>query len=475
MDHLSKITTINDIAQCLELYQRRGDKIVHAHGCFDLLHLGHMKYLEAAKSAGDVLVVSVTADKYVNKGLNRPVFSQSQRAEMLAALSIVDFVLVNDHESAVPVIMAIKPKFYAKGKDYANSPDDVRLEQERKAVEAHGGKIIFTDEITFSSTELINKNLSVHKPPMRKPFDFASKRILLIGDVMLDHYVYGTAARLSPEAPVPVLKFEREDFRLGGAGTVLRNLDSLGAETTFVSVVGNDYSGNQIISLVGEVKNCIPYLIKEYKRPTTVKTRHIAGHNQIARIDNETTENISRRTIEQILSHVNPHSYDAIIISDYGKGVVLPTCQEIIKSAGSIPIIIDPKNEWFGLYSGATLITPNLPELINATHKEIKSEQDIINRCVELRNQYNIKNILVTRGADGMLLKTFDDNHFSIPAVAKEVYDVTGAGDTVVAVLALAASIGMSLIDAAKLANKAAGVVVGKVGSAAITMDELCG
>lgn len=305
--------------------------------------------------------------------------------------------------------------------------------------------------------------------------DFSNKRILLIGDVMLDHYVYGTAGRLSPEAPVPVLRVEREDFRLGGAGTVLRNLSSLGAKTTFVSVIGNDMDGHKITGLVGEVKNCTPYLIQERDRLTTVKTRHIAGHHQISRVDKETTDLILDRTISSVLSKVEPALYDAIIISDYAKGLIQPVCEEIIALADDAPVIVDPKSTWFGLYSGAFMVTPNMPELSAATEFPIKTEENIIDRCNELMATYNIENILVTRGADGMLLQTMGTDALIIPAVAKEVYDVTGAGDTVIAVLALAIASNIPLNQAAALANKAAGVVVGKVGSVAITLGELCG
>lgn len=303
--------------------------------------------------------------------------------------------------------------------------------------------------------------------------DFSSKKILLIGDVMLDHYVYGSALRLSPEAPVPVLKVEREEFRIGGAGTVLRNLSSLGAKTTFISVIGDDLDGNKVTHLVGDVKNCTPYLIQEKGRLTTVKTRYIAGHHQISRVDKETTDFIHDRTIQLILSKIET-DYDAIIISDYAKGIITPVCQEIIKKAAGIPVIIDPKSTWFGLYSGAHIITPNLSELGAATDEPIKTTENINDRCRDMMANYNIKNILVTRGAEGMLLRRENGQSIVIPAVAKEVYDVTGAGDTVVAVLALAIASDMSLTAASMLANKAAGIVVGKMGSVAVGLEELC-
>lgn len=287
--------------------------------------------------------------------------------------------------------------------------------------------------------------------------DFSGCKVLLIGDVMLDRYVYGTASRLSPEAPVAVLMGERVEQSLGGAGNVLRNLTALGAKVTFISVVGCDKEGHDITALVGE-EPCLPYLITAVERKTTVKTRHIAGHQQLTRVDWETSKSINLNNEQQIINEARRNmDCDVVILSDYGKGIFSrDVTQGIIEVAQGKPIVVDPKNPDWSIYSGATVITPNEHEMY---------EWDI-------SSTFDGKYTLITQGKNGMTLDD-GDSEIHIPATAKQVYDVTGAGDTVVAVLALGVAKGMSMLDAAKLANAAAGVVVGKPGTATVSPAEL--
>lgn len=312
---------------------------------------------------------------------------------------------------------------------------------------------------------------------------FEDCKILCIGDVMLDKYVYGYVERISPEAPVPIHCKEYEAIRIGGAGTVLRNITALRASAYFVSVIGADNESHQLTHILGNIPNTIPYLIVDQDRVTTCKTRFMAGTHQVSRADYETTHPISKRIEAQIIDHVRNHmdECDAVTLSDYGKGIFSKSLVESIvecANAAHIPVIVDPKSPDFTTYDGATVITPNLSELFkaalfsSAVPDSMKQSRDVESIAPLLMGA--CKNILVTRSKDGMTLIDAQGQTHHIPAAAKEVYDVTGAGDTVVAVLALGMAAGLALPDVARLANKAAGIVVGKMGAATVSREELC-
>jgi D-beta-D-heptose 7-phosphate kinase/D-beta-D-heptose 1-phosphate adenosyltransferase len=299
--------------------------------------------------------------------------------------------------------------------------------------------------------------------------DFRGKKILVVGDVMLDRYVYGRVERISPEAPVPVLSIEREEVMLGGAGNVVRNLSALGANTIFISVVDKDPEGYEITGLIGNTKGCEAHLIYE-RRGTTVKTRYVSGQ-QIVRADRDCTHPLSLKGKQDIVNFATSclSECDAVIISDYGKGTIdHVTAPPIIKASKGKPIIVDPKNPNWSIYSGCTVITPNENEFYNIRDDTSFCDGDYV---------------LKTNGKNGMdLWHTYEVGggighdqmtKVHIPAIAKEVFDVSGAGDTVVAVLALGLASEMDMLDAAKLANKAAGIVVGKRGTATVSMEEL--
>lgn len=313
---------------------------------------------------------------------------------------------------------------------------------------------------------------------------FTGKRVLLIGDIMLDRYVYGKVDRISPEAPVPIHLYESESSDIGGAGTVLRNLSDLGAEIIFISVIGDDKHGDAITDLVGNIKNTEAYLITEYKRPTTVKTRFVCGHHQMARADNETSKVISNKTLNAVKASIDANiaKCDIVVISDYAKGVISSIkapahdlAAYVIQSAAKhgISVVVDPKSNNFSIYRGAYVITPNIPELNRATNTECSNFDDIEIAARSLISSCGIDNILVTRSKDGMTLFGNSSPHHNIPSFAREVYDVTGAGDTAVAVLALGLASGMLITEASYLANVAAGIAVGKIGTATVSVKEL--
>lgn len=300
--------------------------------------------------------------------------------------------------------------------------------------------------------------------------DFNSARILIVGDVMLDRYIYGDVRRVSPEAPVPVLNVEGDDSSIGAAANCARNITALGGSVSLISVVGDDYHGGCILSKVAEDRKITPYIFREHGRASTVKTRYLCDNHQMLRVDTEDTRDIGNSLQERIISMISEEasSHDAVIFSDYNKGVLTPNIlRHGIKACSNIPVIVDPKKSDWAVYSGATVITPNLNEWFIASGRDYDCES-VRKKSVD----ENIENILVTRSKFGMTLVN-ESGHTDIPAVAKHIIDVTGAGDTAVAVLALGIATGMALVDAAILANKGAGIVVGKPKTATLGMEEL--
>lgn len=307
---------------------------------------------------------------------------------------------------------------------------------------------------------------------------FRGRRILCVGDVMLDRYVHGSVDRVSPEAPVPVFKVEygKDESRLGGAGTVVRNIAALGGEAVFVTAVGADRDGDCILELIGKLNGVTPHVVPEKGRITTVKTRYISGNHQVSRTDCETNAPLHARTATRLLDAVNDAmpTCSAVTLSDYGKGVlteeVIGAIIDIAKER-NVPVVVDPKAHDLAVYAGATVLTPNLPELNRAALYARVTGDSVEETAWELMT--GVDNILVTRGKEGMTLVTRQGEVTHIPASAREVYDVTGAGDTVVAVLALGMAAGLPLAKAARVANAAAGVVVGKIGTATVSPEEL--
>src|SRR5437667_2687643 len=305
-----------------------------------------------------------------------------------------------------------------------------------------------------------------------------SARVLCIGDVMLDHYVYGDVTRVSPEAPIPVLCVEREMKSLGGAGNVLRNLRALGATASFVSVVGNDEAGREVGRLLEAQSGAELHVLVQPQRRTTVKTRYIAANQQLWRADRESAGPLDPYIREDLLrlarELVRDHS--VVIISDYAKGVLTEgVALEIIRAAheAGARVIVDPKGGDHIRYRGADVLKPNRRELAEATGMAVANDDEIIGAARALIDRCDFGAVLASLGAEGMILVTAAGAANIQRADVREVYDVSGAGDTVVATLAAGLGARLRLIDAARLANTAAGIVVGKVGTAVVYAREL--
>ncbi len=298
----------------------------------------------------------------------------------------------------------------------------------------------------------------------------ARTSVTVIGDAMLDRYVYGTATRISPEAPIPVVAVDRELAMPGGAGNVVRNLTALGAAVAFVAAIGDDQAGSDLTSLIGGQPNFEPWLIVQGGRTTTVKTRYFAQGQQLLRADREDDSPIHPKLADRLvrIARDTIAATSICVLSDYAKGTLAgDIAQQIIDSAHAAGrrVIVDPKGTDYGRYRGADLVTPNRRELALAVGRRLDSEAEIVAAAQELRAAFGFGAVLATRAEDGMTLVDAEGvAHF--PAEAAEVFDVSGAGDTVVATLAAALAGGLDMRTAARLANIAAGVVVGKIGTA---------
>ena len=306
------------------------------------------------------------------------------------------------------------------------------------------------------------------------------RRIVVYGDVMLDEFVWGDVTRISPEAPVPVVDIRRESVRLGGAANVVANLCALGARAALIGVVGRDRAREQLDAKLHELdgERVAATLVADAERPTTIKTRIIAHNQLVVRADRERRTPVAAEIEDELIAALRAALEEAaaLVVSDYDKGAVTPrVLADVLPRAQSLslPVLVDPKPRNFDAYVSATLVTPNHHEALRLTNSEDDTDAGMARAGHELRARVGCRAVLITRGERGMMLLEGDGAPVFVETVAREVYDVTGAGDTVVATLAAALAAGATLTEAAVLANHAAGIVVGKLGTATASAEEL--
>lgn len=307
---------------------------------------------------------------------------------------------------------------------------------------------------------------------------FNETNTLIIGDVMMDEYVWGEASRLSPEAPVPVVNISSQSFVPGGAANVANNIRALNGKVHLIGVIGNDGIGRKLSFELGIKQIAVDRLIVDHERPTILKTRIIASNQQVVRVDKELKKQIAEEVeariiakIEEVIPEIN-----VIVISDYGKGVIT---EKLINNVVSLSkryqkkVILDPKVENYSIYKEITLVTPNHKEACEILRTNINTLEDLNNAGNQILENLNCEAVIITRGKDGMSIFERGKSPIHIPTIAREVFDVAGAGDTVVSVIALALALNLDFVNAAILANCAAGIVVGKIGTATVTPNEL--
>ena len=308
--------------------------------------------------------------------------------------------------------------------------------------------------------------------------DLSAVKILVLGDLILDRYIEGEANRVSPEAPVLVFETDTERFRLGGACNVAANLMAMGAQAAVLGVVGEDAAGKQLVDLLDEIEVDVSTVVADPSRPTTRKTRYVSRTAQVMRVDAEKRHPVADATEAAVLAHLaqRPFPHRAVLVSDYGKGMVTRRIVEAaIEAAHSVDgvVIVDPKGKDYSLYQGVDLMTPNQSEAEAATGIVISGEEDLQRVAESLKSITGVKTATVTLGKEGIFYEADDGQAQIIPTVAKAVFDVTGAGDTVVAMLALARASGVDMHSSIQLANLAAGITVGRFGTYAVSRQEL--
>ena len=305
---------------------------------------------------------------------------------------------------------------------------------------------------------------------------FKQATVLCVGDVMLDRYIHGSVTRISPEAPIPVLKIDHETVMLGGAGNVVNNIAALGGTASFATIIGSDDAGNSVRALIEKLSDASS-LVVDPMRPTTIKTRFVSGSQQLLRADQEVTGPVSREAEQTLIAYIEAAvgQVGAVIISDYAKGVVSARLAAAVIAAArkrSLPVIVDSKIEAYGCFKGATVLKPNRRELSLATGMPAGSDDEVTAASRMLIATSGVEAVIATRSEQGMSVIT-NRQAVHLHTLAQEVFDVSGAGDTVAASLGLALASGASLVEAAEIANHAAGIVVGKIGTATVRLPEL--
>ena len=457
-----KVRTITEVAAITERCRCDGRIVVQAHGTFDLLHLGHVRHLEAARRLGDVLVVTVTADRFVNKGPGRPVFSAELRAEMLANLEYVDWVAVNDAADAVTAIEHIRPSIYIKGQDYQNPQGDItgKITLEREAVEAHGGRIHFTDEVTFSSTELINRHLNVFEPHIREHLDtlrekggleeicelierVANYRVLLVGDAIIDEYQYVLPMHKTPKENMIATRYQDRELFAGGVFAAANHVASFCKQVDVITCLGDFDSHEDLVrqSLKPNVG------LKSFTRagaPTTLKRRFVdpSYMRKLFEVyfmnDEPLTQDVQLEVDRAIIDMAS--SYDVVICADFGHGLIANSSIDALSSHSRFLAVNTQSNSanlGYNLitkYKRANYICIDSPEVRLAMSDRLSSVGDLARRLAE--EHVDCSKIIITQGKHGCVTFESDGIQHTIPAFAKNVVDTVGAGDAFLAVTA---------------------------------------
>jgi len=457
-----KVRTLDEVAAIAEHCRRNGQTVVQAHGTFDLLHLGHVRHLEAARKLGDLLVVTVTTDRFVNKGPGRPVFNAELRAEMLATLEYVDWVAVNDAADAVSAIEHIRPSIYIKGQDYQNPQGDItgKIVLEREAVESHGGRIHFTDEVTFSSTELINRHLNVFEPHIREHLDtmrqnggldeicdlidrVADYRVLIVGDAIIDEYQYVLPMHKTPKENMIATRYQDRELFAGGAFAAANHVASFCKHVDVITCLGDFDSHEDLVrqSLKPNVG------LKTFTRagaPTTLKRRFVDPSYmrklfEVYFMNDEPLTPDVQEEVDRALADT-ASEYDVVICADFGHGLIAQSSIDVLTSKSRFLAVNTQSNSanlGYNLitkYRRADYICIDAPEVRLAMSDRLATVGDLARRLAE--EHVDCSKIIVTQGKHGCVTFESDGLVHTIPAFAKNVVDTVGAGDAFLAVTA---------------------------------------
>jgi rfaE bifunctional protein nucleotidyltransferase chain/domain len=485
-----KVCSMTELQGIVARYRATGQRVALCHGVFDLVHLGHVRHLEEARGFGDVLVVTLTADAFVNKGPGRPVFAEFQRAEMLAALAYVDHVAINNGPDAEQVIRALQPDFYVKGSDYANADQDVtgKIAVERAAVEAGGGKLVFTDDITFSSSELISRHLDVFDTETR---DYLSSvraegglpaimelldrikdyRVLLVGDAIVDEYQYASPMAKAAKENIIATRFHDSEAFAGGVFAAANHVASFCKEVEVVTWLGARDSQEALIRKALKPNVTLTTLTRQ-GAPTTRKVRfvdptHLRKLFEVYFINDTPLSPDDQSGFDRLVAR-RARDFDVVIATDFGHGAIArSTVNELTRSAPFLAVNAQTNSANIGFnlvnkYPRADYVCIDAPEARLATGDKFGELADIISE--DLRRQVDCGRIIITDGKRGCV--AFQDGRppKNIPAFAKSVVDTVGAGDAFLAVTAPLVRAGASMNQAGFVGNMVGALKVEIVG-----------
>ena len=485
-----KLKSIDHLSLIVANMHRDGKNVVLCHGVFDLLHMGHVRHLSEAKSHGDVLIVSITADAFVNKGPGKPVFSENLRAEMLSSLAVVDYVTINRTPDAESLLEVLQPNIYVKGSDYRDEDTDItgKISLERKAVETYGGKLVFTDNITFSSTELLNRHFEVFEPQVR---DFLNRmrdagglakvlnlleqikslKVLVIGDAIIDEYRYVTPMGKSPKENMIATRFEESESFAGGAIATANHISGLCDHVDLLTCLG-DAEDEQTLIEESLNSNVNLYHLQRRQTPTTRKIRFIDQSYfrklfEVYHFDDSPLAQAQQYKFDDIVRE-KTGDYDLVIVNDFGHGLIAASTIELLsRRARFLAINAQSNSANFGFnlvtrYPKADLVCIDTPEAQLAVGSKFMEPAEIVGRA--LPAAINCDRIILTLGRGGCSTWAKAENVESVPAFTKTVVDLVGAGDAFLAASAPIAAVGGSMQQIGFVGNVAGALKVGIVG-----------
>ncbi len=486
----TKIKTLEELGALREASRNDGKTIVMAGGVFDLFHYGHLRHFQAAKGEGDILVVAVTADVHASKAPGRPVFSENMRAEIVASQEIIDYVAINHYPGAEQMLDALRPDVYVKGSEYANPEDDVtgHIVTEREAVEKHGGKIIFTDEVTFSSSNLINNNLKVFDPSLREYLNDLRRRggaghvlglleevkdykVLVVGDTIIDDYVYVYPMGKSPKENIIATLYEESEIFAGGVIAAANALASICGSVDVVTVLGAADSHRDLVE--ASIKDNVNLTILERpSSPTTRKQRFVEPDYvkklfEVYFMDDSPLPEDAETSLNSIISE-KAADYDLVMVTDFGHGMLQPSTIALLAEKAKFLAVNAQSNSanlGYNLitrYPRADYICIDTHEARLAVGNKFKEIADILSE--DLSRRIDCDRITVTLGSDGCVTFEKGAGMCEAPAIAGAPVDTVGAGDAFFAITAPIVASGAAMKDIGFIGNIAGGLKVGIVG-----------
>lgn len=483
---VEKILSLQEMAEQAEKLRQAGKRIVLCHGTFDLMHNGHIRYLQRARQEGDALLVTVTADVFVNKGPGRPVFNEQLRAESLAALACVDFVAVNHTATAVDALHAVKPDIYAKGNDYRHHADDVtgNITREQQAVEEHGGQIFYTDEITFSSSNLLNEHFNVFsqetkeylqnlrgrfsdKELHRQIASLADLKVLVVGDAIIDQYHYATPLGQTGKGNIFSVRYDAEEQFAGGSVAVANHIAGFTQSVTLLTGLGKGSDNHEPFVRGKLLPNVTPEIFYFEEAPTLTKRRFVDSDlAKMFEVYFFREDPVYGEVEDEICEWINQHaaSYDVVMVPDFGNGFITARMVAALSEKARFLAVntqLNSGNRGFHVihrYPRADFVSLNEPELRLAAHNR---HDPIEQLSQQIGARVNARQLAVTRGTRGVLMFDRTGNQFhKVPALSTRVVDRIGAGDAFLSLAGLCAAKGLDAEVAAFVGSVAAAMDV---------------